>query len=106
MPRWTSFACGEGGAAALVIKWEAGYNYFIQPRKDGEPQEEGRAENMTQKRNVVAIAVWSPLGDNKASSKTLLPDGGNVPSSALRAQAPQEEGNLLDRPQHTVTPSL
>lgn len=69
MPRWTSSACGEGGAAATVIKWEAGDSYFIQSRKDGEPQEEGRAENMTQKRNDVAIAVWDPLGDNEASQK-------------------------------------
>lgn len=69
MPRWTSFACGEGGAAATIIKWEAGDNYSIQSRKDGEPQEEGRAENTTQKRNGVAIAVWGPLGDNEASLK-------------------------------------
>lgn len=69
MPRRTSFVCGKGGVAATVIKWEAGDNYFIQPRKDGEPQEEGRAENMTQKQNDVAIAVWSPLGDNEASQK-------------------------------------
>lgn len=31
-------ACGESGAAAMVIKWEAGDDYFIYFRKDGEPQ--------------------------------------------------------------------
>lgn len=70
MPWWTSSGhVGKEEQQTMVIKWEAGDNYFIHCRKDGEPQYEEGAENMPQRRTDVASPVWSPLEDDQASPK-------------------------------------
>lgn len=92
----------------MVMKGEAGDNYFICFRKDTEPQQEGGAESMAQKLDDVALPVWSPLEDDQASERTLRTAGGicfppPARGPAVRARLQQE--GLAHLPQRTATPS-